>query len=71
MTYNVDFSKINADVRRGSEEGFENSVPRQIRRRSNQTLKGSFTYYVITKGEGVSEWLRYYVIFALSNADFG
>ena len=32
--------------------------------------KGSFTYYVITKGEGVSEWLRLNVIFALSNAEF-
>ena len=28
------------------------------------------TYYVITKGRGVSEWLRYYVIFALSYAEF-
>ena len=33
--------------------------------------KGSFTNYVITKGEGVvSEWFKAGVIFALSNAGF-
>ena len=37
-------------------------------RQSNIDLKGSFTYYVITKGEGGFGMIT--LIFALSNAEF-
>ena len=33
--------------------------------------KGSFTYYVVTKREGGFGIITHYVIFALSNAEFG